>query len=127
MIRLLLAVLISATLGSLAGTLICTLIEGGTGSTNPVRFVVGFATTTFMFTLPGAGLLMLVAWWLADRAVKPIPSAVIIVLVGSLAGAGMLSLFSAYFMALGALFGFLTAAIFVAMLYALRLAVSERQ
>jgi hypothetical protein len=106
-------VLLSALIGSLLGTLVWVAFEGGTGAPNPVGFVAGFAVTTLMFTIPGAGILMALIWFLAVRGIPQSQAAFVVIVAGTIAGAGMLTLFPAYFMALGAVFGFLTAVTFV--------------
>ena len=120
MVRHVWTVLLSALIGSLLGTLVLVLWEGGTGSVNPVRFFVGFAATMMMFTVPGAVLLMAVTFVLADRRLSQPQAAVLLVLAGTLAGAAMLALLSMQPVVWGAIFGCQTAATFVSILSALR-------
>lgn len=116
MLRHLSAVVLSGLLGSTLGTMLWVAWEGGTGAPSPIRFVVGFALFTSVFTLAGAVLLMYLALKFAERGLLACQASVLLLAVGTLAGAGMLVFFTPYFMALGALYGFLTALAFVAAL-----------
>lgn len=83
---------------------------------NPAAFVTGFALATMFFTIPGSMLLMLLTIILADRGMKASESSVPVVVAGTVAGASVLAFFSLQFMALGALYGFLTGVAFVSTL-----------
>jgi hypothetical protein len=120
MLRHLATVLISALTGSVVGTIIWTTIEGGTGAPDPVRFVAGFAAMTLWFTIPGAVMLMAATFALADRGLRQRQTAISLIAAGTVIGAAMLVLSSSYFMLLGAMFGGLTAAAFVGVLWLLR-------
>lgn len=120
MLRHLSAVILSALIGSTLGTLIWAAWEGGTGDPNPVRFVAGFALFTMMFTIPGAIGLMYLALKLAERGLTLALASLPLAAAGTLGGAGMLAFSTPYFMALGALYGLLTAAAFVAALSVLK-------
>lgn len=116
MFKHLLAVVLSAVIGSTIGTLTWVAWEGGTGAPDPLRFVTGFALFTTMFTIPGAMLLMYLSFELADRRVTLPVRGLLLIALGSLVGAAILAFIAPSFIALGALFGFATAAAFVAIM-----------
>ena len=122
MVRHVTTVLVSALLGSLLGTLLLVVSEGGTGTPNPAGFIFGFTADTMMFTFPGAVLLMATTFLLAERRASQLQAAVLLVLSGALAGAAMLALifFSIQFALWGAMFGLTTATAFTCILWALR-------
>ena len=107
-------------MGSVVGTIIWTAIEGGTGTTDLVRFIAGFSAMTLWFTIPGAVMLMAATFALAGRGLQQRHTAILVIVAGTLIGAAMLVLSSSYFMLLGAMFGGLTAASFVGVLWLLR-------
>jgi len=120
MLRHLLTVIVSALIGSTVGTLIWTVFEGGTGAVDPIKFSARLAVGTLWFTIPGAVLLMAATFALASRGHSQSQAAIVLLLLGALAGAAMLALFSPYFILLGAVFGALTAAAFVCIIWMFR-------
>jgi hypothetical protein len=85
-----------------------------------MRFVTGLALFTVMFTIPGAMLLMYLAFALGGRRLSLPAECLLLVVLGTLAGAGMLAVINPSWVALGALYGLATAAAFVATLGALK-------
>ncbi len=113
MLKHLLVVILSALMGSTVGTLLWVAWEGGTGAPDPLGFITGFALATTIFTIPGAMLLMYLSFEFADRRVKLPVQCLLLLALGSLAGAAILAFIAPSFVALGALFGFATAVAFV--------------
>jgi len=120
MLRHLSTVLISAVVGSLLGTVALLAVQGSTASPNPAQFLLGFGGATLVFTIPGAVLLMAATFRLAARPVRKSTAAVLLIIMGTVVGALMLSFTEQRFAPVGALFGSLTAFAFVSTLFGLR-------
>src|SRR5687767_7954516 len=116
MARHLLVVLLSALIGSTLGTAIWFFLQGGTGASEPIRSLTGFAAGTLMFTVPGAVILMGATFVFADRNLSLSQAAYLTVAIGTLLGAGMMGLIAPTLTAAGAIFGGLTALAFVSLL-----------
>lgn len=96
-------------------------MEGGTGAPSPIRFVTAFALSTTLFTFPGAMLLMYLTIKLAHRGLTENEASLLLLVGGTVAGAAaMLFFFTPQLIAIGALYGFVTAAAFIAALRILK-------
>ena len=116
MMRHVTVVLVSAVVGSFLATLVWVALEGQTGAIEPTQFIIGASAFTLMFTIPGTVLLMAATLSLADRNFRQANAAVLVVIIGILAGAAMLALFGSDAIPVGAMYGGITAAVFVLVL-----------
>ena len=113
--RYLMIVLGSAALGSLGATVGFSLIMGGTGSPDPVRFVSGFALFTMIFTTPGSMMLVSLHSILAERGLRSLQRDALVALFGALSGALILGLISPHNAGFGAFYGLATAVALIVM------------
>lgn len=126
MLRHLSAVILSSLMGSILGTLVLIVLGGGTGAQSPIRFVAVFSLLTMLFTFPGAMLLMYLTLKLADRGLTQTHASLLLLVCGTVVGAGVLAFsgmqasFEPGWAVAGALYGFLTAASFIAALRVLK-------
>ena len=120
MLRDLSAVTLSSLLGSVLGTLTWVAVEGGSGDPSPIHFVIGFALSTTLYTFPGAMLLMYFTIKLAGRGVNALEAFLLLLAGGTVAGAATLVFFPPNMIAIGALYGFVTAVAFIAALRVLK-------
>jgi hypothetical protein len=103
----------AAVLGSASCTLVWNLF-GGSWSGVGLRHVVGIAAATLMFTVPGSALLSLAFAWSGRRGLPLTLRRALLVLLGALAGAGMmLPLGGLQSVTLGGVYGAATAAAWV--------------
>jgi len=107
--RYLTIVLGSAALGSLCATVGFSLIMGGTGSPDPVRFVFGFTLFTMIFTTPGSIMLVGLHAILAERRFGRLQRDALVALFRTLSGALILGLIALQKAGLGAFYGLSTA------------------
>ena len=109
--RALLTIVLAAALGSLAATIIFCLPGEGTGSSDPVRFVLSLAGGSMLFTIPGAGMLYALRASLREREFPDLAASALIVIAGSVAGGLVLGVLPGrlIWLAIGALYGGVTA------------------
>jgi hypothetical protein len=101
----------SALAGSSLGTLVQQILYHGAWSGSDMRSFVGFALITLFWTVPGSALLFLIFGVLRGRDLSLGWSLFLLVILGTIAGGLMLSLFGmrASNFAVGALYGLATA------------------
>lgn len=106
---------LTAALGSFGATCIFVLILGGNLATEPAGMLIGFSVVTMFFTIPGALMLVGLRAMLIDRGLVGWATGTALLLFGAIAGGLILSFLSQslYFALAGALFGFVTAIIFI--------------
>lgn len=112
--RLIITVLLSAALGSLAATTVWSFIDG-TGVPERPQFIVGFSAGTLVFTVPGALMLLGLQTILLGQGLRNPRAAFLIALAGALLGGAILSLLSPSLATgvIGAFYGFATAVAFL--------------
>lgn len=111
--RSLLIVLLAAALGALAATFGLSLVAGGTGATDPSRFIFGFAAGTMIFTIPGTIMLTGLDAILTEHGLRNAHRAALAALTGALSGAGVLAFIAPPMAGVGAFYGLATATAFV--------------
>jgi hypothetical protein len=106
----------AAIIGAIGGTIGAQLIYGGKFGPSDIRFTLGFAAMTLIFTVGGSAFLALVNQALDSRNVPRHLRYAALVLTGGAAGALTLSFLGSSSVAIGAGYGTVTALAWVALL-----------